>query len=78
MADKLADKLADRHATGEFVGPDVLATRSRLKLSQSELALCLGVHWNTLAQWERNERRAGNPQMLRLALEGLEARARGV
>jgi DNA-binding transcriptional regulator YiaG len=29
--------------------------RRRLKLTQAALAKRIGVHWNTLARWERDE-----------------------
>jgi predicted ATPase/DNA-binding CsgD family transcriptional regulator len=51
----------------------------RLSLTQSRLAEMLGVSTNTVARWERGERRIRNPVLVRQALERLEnhAPARG-
>lgn len=34
---------------------EIRDARERLGLSQRAMALALGVHWNTLARWERGE-----------------------
>jgi transcriptional regulator with XRE-family HTH domain len=56
-------------------GAEVLAHRQRLGMTQAQLAEALTcddlprVHANTVARWERDERRP--PPYLRLALERL-------
>lgn len=54
---------------------DLLARRTRLGLSQAGLGAALGIHANTIAQWERAERAIGHPVMLALALDALDSRA---
>jgi transcriptional regulator with XRE-family HTH domain len=49
-------------------------TRTRLGLSQDQLAKALGVSTNTVARWERGALTIGTPAMLALALESLERR----
>jgi predicted ATPase/DNA-binding CsgD family transcriptional regulator len=51
---------------------DLRTRRSALGLTQSELAAVLGVSTNTVARWERGERRVAHASMVRLALEQLE------
>lgn len=46
--------------------------RKRLGLTQQELGKHLGVSGNTVARWERGEVVPESPEMLRLALDGLE------
>lgn len=46
--------------------------RKRLSLSQASLAEILGVSSNTVARWERGERRIRNPVLVRQALERLD------
>ncbi len=53
-------------------GEGLKAFRLRMKMTQDEIADALGVANNTIARWERGERRIEHPQMLRLALERLE------
>jgi transcriptional regulator with XRE-family HTH domain len=61
-----------------MTGPDILAQRRRLGLSQAKLAEALScaerpaVSANTVARWERGEIRP--PPYLRLALERLLTR----
>jgi transcriptional regulator with XRE-family HTH domain len=38
-----------------MTGAQLQRLRARLKLTQAKLAEQLGVHWNTLARWERGE-----------------------
>lgn len=52
-------------------GRELRAFRDRLGLSQSGLAVKLGIAANTVARWERGEREI--PPFLRLALERLES-----
>ena len=55
-----------------MVTPTALrATRRRLGLSQRALAEALGVHWNTIARWERGQMPIQHPRILQLALERL-------
>ncbi len=49
--------------------------RERLSLTQAGLAEILGVSSNTVARWERGERRIRNPVLILQALERLEDRA---
>jgi ribosome-binding protein aMBF1 (putative translation factor) len=41
-------------------------------LSQAELAAALGVHWNTLARWERGELTIVRPAWLKAMLDVIE------
>jgi len=41
-------------------------------MSQGELAAALGVHWNTLARWERGELAVGRPVWLKAMLDVIE------
>lgn len=41
-------------------------------LSQRELAAALGVHWNTLARWERGELAVARPVWLKAMLDVIE------
>lgn len=45
--------------------------RERLGLTQAQLGKRIGVAANTIARWERGERRMEHPELLRLALERL-------
>ena len=55
--------------------PDELRQmRRELGLSQTQLALIVGVHPNTVACWERGDKPIGNPEMLRLALDQVRTR----
>ena len=38
-----------------MTGKELKRIRKRLGLKQTELADRIGVHWNTLARWERDE-----------------------
>lgn len=51
---------------------ELRSIRSKLGLSQAELARALGVHPNTLACWERGDKEIGNPDLVRLALQQIE------
>ncbi len=53
-------------------------TREKLKLTQAELGLHLGVAGNTVARWERGLTSPEYPEMLELALLGLEIKLRDV
>jgi transcriptional regulator with XRE-family HTH domain len=46
--------------------------RRRMGLSQAELAAALGVHWNTLARWERGELTVGRPVWVKTMLDLIE------
>jgi DNA-binding CsgD family transcriptional regulator/transcriptional regulator with XRE-family HTH domain len=60
------------------VQPSELRDRRRdLGLTQVALARALGVSANTVARWERGELRIAQPQLVGLALAGLQARAPG-
>ena len=41
--------------THRMTGAQLRRLRTRLHVTQAELAHRLGVHWNTLARWERDE-----------------------
>lgn len=49
-----------------MTGTELLAIRERLKLTQSELAVKLGVASNTVARWERDERKISQPVVIAL------------
>ena len=36
-------------------GKELKAIRNKLKITQAELADLIGLHWNTVARWERDE-----------------------
>jgi DNA-binding transcriptional regulator YiaG len=38
-----------------MTGEELRAFRHRLRLTQVELAAKIGVHWNSVARWERDE-----------------------
>jgi DNA-binding transcriptional regulator YiaG len=38
-----------------MTGHELRAVRKRLRLTQPALAAQVGVHWNTVARWERDE-----------------------
>ena len=46
--------------------------RRRMGLSQVELAAALGVHWNTLARWERGALTIVRPAWLKAMLDVIE------
>ena len=52
--------------------------REKLKLTQAELGKHLGVAGNTVARWERELTSPEYPEMLELALLGLEIKLRDV
>ena len=51
---------------------ELKARRLALNLSQNQLAVALGVSTSTVARWEQGVLKIGNPEMLELALDGLE------
>src|SRR3982074_3563085 len=62
-----------RISAGTGLPPSLLRERRiALGLSQRELATALGVMTNTLARWERGERRIGRARMVGIVLDGLE------
>ena len=38
-----------------MTGKELKRIRTRLRLTQPELAERIGVHWNSVARWERDE-----------------------
>jgi len=42
-------------------GKELLKLRERLKWTQAQLAEAVGVTWNTIARWERDEVGIGEP-----------------
>lgn len=56
----------------------VRQTREKLKLTQAQLGAALGVAGNTVARWERGISAPEYPEMLELALLGLETKLRNV
>lgn len=54
-----------------MTGTELREIRQRLGLSQRQFALQLGLHWNTLARFERNELNISGPveTLARLRLE---------
>lgn len=46
--------------------------RRRMEWSQAELAAALGVHWNTLARWERGDLTIVRPAWLKAMLDVIE------
>jgi DNA-binding transcriptional regulator YiaG len=44
-----------------MTGKQLLSIRRKLGLTQKELANELGIHWNSLARWERGEVRITEP-----------------
>lgn len=38
-----------------MTGKELKRIRTRLRLTQTELAEKIGVHWNSVARWERDE-----------------------
>lgn len=58
-----------------LTGTELRARRTKLGLTQSELAEKLEVSANTVARWERDE--VGIPGMTDLALKELESRSSG-
>src|SRR5215471_2543806 len=69
-------RCAGEDSAGLSLAPAELRMR-RLALGRTQAALgaALGVAGNTVARWERGERRIANPELIRLALERLEAEA---
>src|SRR6266851_3962799 len=75
-----------RRSAGDALGPadtldsfELRARRRALRLSQAGLARALGVAANTVARWERDELRIGDPSrvsatMTRLETDSLDAR----
>lgn len=57
---------------------NIRETREKLKLTQAELGTHLGVAGNTVARWERGVSSPEYPEMLELALIGLEIKLRNV
>lgn len=57
---------------------NIRKTREKLKLTQVELGKHLGVAGNTVARWEREINSPEYPEMLELALLGLETKLRNV
>lgn len=57
-----------------MTGDELRAMRRELGLSQAQLALIVGVHPNTVACWEREDKPIGNPEMLRLAMQQVRER----
>lgn len=57
-----------------MTGAQLRAWRLRLDLSQHGLAEALGVHPQTVSDWERDKTRIAHPKILRLALERLRER----
>ncbi len=51
---------------------EIVSRRRRMGLSQTELAAALGVHWNTLARWERGELAVARPVWLKAMLDVIE------
>lgn len=54
-----------------MTGTELRQRREWLGLTQAELATDLGISANTVARWERDELRIGNPKLIALALQGL-------
>jgi len=54
--------------------PDIRAYRKRLRMTQEELAEALGVHPQTISNWERGTQPIQHPHIVRLALEQLAAK----
>ncbi len=44
-----------------MTGKEILKIRERLKWTQAQLAEAVGVTWNTIARWERDEVGVGEP-----------------
>lgn len=44
-----------------MTGKEILKIRERLKWTQAQLAEAVGVTWNTIARWERDEVGIGEP-----------------
>jgi non-specific serine/threonine protein kinase len=59
----------DNHLTAR----ELRTRRRALGLTQAQLAEALGVAANTVARWERADTPVGNPELVHLALERLEA-----
>jgi DNA-binding transcriptional regulator YiaG len=61
-----------------MTGKELRAVRKRLRLTQSALAAQLGVHWNTVARWERDEVGISEPaaRLLRILAEQQPPRRR--
>lgn len=57
---------------------NIRKTREKLKLTQAEIGKYLGVAGNTVARWERGISLPEYPEMLKLALLGLEIKMRDV
>lgn len=59
-----------------MTGADLRMRRTELGYTQAELGRLLGVAPNTIARWERDEMTIQSPEMVTLALDGLENRRR--
>src|ERR1700694_3184352 len=66
-------------STGDALGSadtldsfELRARRQALRLSQAELARALGVAANTVARWERDELRIGDPSRVSATITRLE------
>ena len=55
-----------------MTGAQLRQHRERMGLSQSHLALRLGVTANTIARWERGAMRIQHPAIVALAMQRLE------
>ena len=52
----------------EMTGDELRGARSRLRKTQEELAALVGVHWNTIARYERGEIKIPEPLSLLITL----------
>lgn len=63
-----------------MTGEELHRIRQRLGLTQAQLAERLGVHWNSVARWERNEmsirETAARLARLLVKMEGTRKRGR--
>lgn len=57
-----------------LTGPDLRAARRHLGMTQAALAAVLGVHVQTISDWERGAKTMRHPAQIALALGALEAR----